>query len=72
MALVVQDKWQNYGIGTFMIKYLARIAQKDGIRGFTAEIHTTNRTMQAVMHKLNGKVESSLGGNVYSMRSDFV
>jgi acyl-CoA hydrolase/GNAT superfamily N-acetyltransferase len=72
VALVVQDKWQNYGIGSFIIKYLARIAQKDGIRGFTAEIHTTNRTMQAVMHKLNGKVESSLGGNVYSMRSDFV
>jgi GNAT superfamily N-acetyltransferase len=72
VALVVQDKWQNYGIGTFLIRYLARIAQKDGIRGFTAEIHTTNRTMQAVMHKLNGKVESSLSENVYSMYSDFV
>ncbi|MDB9823494.1 GNAT family N-acetyltransferase, partial [Deltaproteobacteria bacterium] len=31
VALVVQDEWQNRGIGTFMIKYLARIAQKDGI-----------------------------------------
>jgi hypothetical protein len=55
-----------------MIGYLARIAQKDGIRGFTAEIHTTNRTMQTVMHKLNGNVESTLIGNVYSMYSDFV
>lgn len=72
VALVVQDKWQNFGIGSFLIRYLARIAQKDGIRGFTAEIHTTNRTMQAVMHKLNGKVESSLSENVYSMYSDFV
>lgn len=72
VALVVQDEWQNRGIGTFMLKYLAGIAQKDGIRGFTAEIHTTNRKMQAVMHKLRGKVESTLGGNVYSMRSDFV
>ena len=72
VALVVQDKWQNCGIGSFLIRYLARIAQKDGIRGFTAEIHTTNRTMQAVMHKLNGIVESSLSGNVYSMYSDFV
>jgi acyl-CoA hydrolase/GNAT superfamily N-acetyltransferase len=72
IALVVLDEWQNKGIGSFMIKYLARIAQKDGISGFTAEIHTTNKTMQTVMHKLNGKVESLLGGNVYSMRSDFV
>jgi acyl-CoA hydrolase/GNAT superfamily N-acetyltransferase len=72
VALVVLDSWQNKGIGSFMIKYLARIAQKDGIRGFTAEIHTTNKTMQTVMHKLNGKVESVLGGSVYSMHSDFV
>ena len=71
VALVVLDEWQNRSIGTFMLKYMARIAQKDGIRGFTAEIHTTNRTMQTVMHKLNCKVESSLGGSVYSMRADF-
>ncbi len=71
VALVVQDDWQNRGIGTFMIKYLARVAKKDGIRGFTAEVHTTNKTMQAVMHKLDGKVVSVLGGNVFSMRSDF-
>lgn len=72
VALVVQDEWQNRGIGTFMLRYLAGIAQKDGIRGFTAEVHTTNRKMQAVMHKLRGKIETSLGGNVYSVRSDFV
>lgn len=72
VALVVLDEWQNRGIGSFMIKYLATIAQKDGIRGFTAEVHTTNKTMQSVMHKLNGKLESVLGDNVYSMQSDFV
>jgi GNAT superfamily N-acetyltransferase len=71
VALVVLDEWQNRGIGTFMMKYLAQIAQKNGIRGFTAEIHFTNRTMQNVMHKSSGKVESSLEGSVFSMRSDF-
>jgi len=71
VGLVVQDDWQNRGIGSFMIKYLARVAKKDGIRGFTAEVHTTNKTMRAVIHKLDGKVESFLGGYVYSMRTDF-
>lgn len=71
VALVVLDEWQNRGIGTFMMKYLAEIAQKNGIRGFTAEIHVTNRKMQSVMHKLSGRVESSLEKSVYSMRSDF-
>jgi acyl-CoA hydrolase/GNAT superfamily N-acetyltransferase len=71
VALVVLDEWQNKGIGTFMIKYLAQVAHKNGIRGFTAEIHVTNRKMQNVMHKLSGKVESSLDDLVFSMRSDF-
>ena len=72
VALVVLDEWQNHGIGTFMLKYLSRVAQKNGIRGFTAEIHVTNRKMQTVMHKLSGKVDSSLDDLVFSMRSDFV
>ena len=71
VALVVLDEWQNRGIGTFMLKYLTQIAQKNGIRGFTAEIHITNRKMQTVMHKSSGKLESSLDGSVFSMRSDF-
>ena len=71
VALVVLDEWQNKGIGTFMLKYLAQIARKNGIRGFTAEIHVTNRKMQTVMHKLSGKVESSLDDLAFSMRSDF-
>ena len=72
IALVVLDEWQNRGIGTFMLKYLAHIAYENGIRGFTAEIHVTNRKMQAVMHKLSGKVESTLDDRVFSMRSDFL
>jgi hypothetical protein len=54
-----------------MIKYLSRIAKKDGIRGFTAGVQSTNKKMQAVMQKLDGKVESVQGGNVFSMRTDF-
>ena len=72
IALVVLDEWQNRGIGTFMLKYLAHIAYENGIRGFTAEIHVTNRKMQAVMHKLSGKVETTLDDRVFSMRSDFL
>ncbi len=71
VALVVQDAWQNRGIGSFMMKYLSRLARKDGIRGFTAEVHSTNRKMQHVMHKVDGMVDTQLDGNVYSMRSDF-
>lgn len=71
VALVVQDEWQNRGIGSFMIKYLSMIAKNDGIRGFTADVQADNKKMQSVMHKLDGKVESTQGGNVFNMSTDF-
>lgn len=71
IALVVQDEWQNRGIGSFIIKYLSRIAKMDGIRGFTADVQADNKKMQSVMHKLDGKVESVQDGNVFNMNTDF-
>jgi acyl-CoA hydrolase/GNAT superfamily N-acetyltransferase len=71
VALVVQDEWQNRGIGSFLIKYLSRIAKRDGIRGFTAGVQSANKKMQTVMNKLDGKVESAQGGNVFNMSTDF-
>lgn len=71
VALVVKDEWQNRGIGSFMLEYMSRIARIDGIRGFTAMVNTTNGPMQAIMHKLRGKVSSVLEGDVYSMRTEF-
>ena len=71
VALVVKDEWQNRGIGSFMLDYMSRIARKDGIRGFTAMVNTNNSPMQAIMHKLHGKVSSVQDGDVYSMRTEF-
>ncbi len=53
VAFVVSDQWQNHGIGTFLLKHLMRIARRNGIRGFTAEVLTENKPMQAVINKSN-------------------
>ena len=56
VAFVVRDQWQNHGIGTFLLKHLMRIARRNGIRGFTAEVlartsrcrpSSTNRTARS-------------------------
>ena len=54
------------------MKHLLRIARRNGIRGFTAEVLRDNAPMQAVISKSNCKVRSELHGNVYSYEMDFV
>ncbi len=71
VAFVVRDQWQNHGIGTFLLQHLTRIARRNGIRGFTAEVLTENKSMQAVINKSNTKVKSKVGGNVISFEMDF-
>jgi GNAT superfamily N-acetyltransferase len=71
VAFVVHDQWQRRGIGTFLLRQLIRIARRNGIRGFTAEVLVENRGMQAVFNKSNTKVSSHAGGNVISYEMDF-
>ena len=66
-----RGNWQRRGIGTFMLKHLARIARRNGISGFTAEVLTENKGMQAVFDRSECKVRSKYRGDVYSYELDF-
>lgn len=72
-AFIVRDKWQNRGIGTFLLKYLITIAKRNGIAGFTAEILCDNKPMLAVFQKSGCKINSHLSteDRVYSIELDF-
>ena len=71
VAFVVRDDWQNQGIGTELLRYLAQIAIRNGIRGFTAEVLRANRAMQRVFHKLDHQVTSEPQDDVYSFVIEF-
>jgi len=71
VAFVVRDDWQNRGIGTFLLRYLIRIARRNGIRGFTAEVLKENKAMQAVFNKSNCKLTTRFTGNVISYQMAF-
>lgn len=71
VAFVVRDEWQSRGIGTQLLGNLIRIARRNGIRGFTAEVLTENKAMQAVFNQSNCKVKTRFSGNVISYELGF-
>ncbi len=71
VAFVVHDKWQNNGIGLFLLDQLATIARRNGIRGFTAEVLRDNRAMQRVFQKCDYQVTSEPNQDVFSFRIVF-
>ena len=71
VAFVVHDQWQRRGIGSFLLQHLIKIARRNGIGGFTAEVLRENRAMQAVFNHSNCKVTSHLNEDVYSYSLDF-
>ena len=66
VAFVVHDDWQRRGIGTFLFNHLTKIARRNGIRGFTAEVLSQNKPMQSVFDHSNCKTRSLLAEGVYS------
>ncbi len=66
VAFAVSDNWQRRGIGTFMLELLTRIARRNGIAGFTAEVLAENKGMQVVFNRSGLKMRTEHRGDVYS------
>lgn len=71
VAFVVRDEWQNRRIGSFLFHYLVKLARRNGIAGFTAEVLRENKSMQTVFNNSGLKVRSELTQGVYSYEMDF-
>jgi acyl-CoA hydrolase/GNAT superfamily N-acetyltransferase len=65
MAFTVRDDWQNIGIGTFLLQYLAQIARQRGVGAFTAEILETNGPMLTILNNADYPVEYVYDEGVY-------
>jgi GNAT superfamily N-acetyltransferase len=65
MAFTVRDDWQNIGIGTYLLDYLADIANERGVESFTAEILENNGPMLRILNKARRPVERVYEDGVY-------
>lgn len=71
VAFIVEDGWQNRGIGSHMMSSLINIAKRQGIAGFTAEVLLENKGMQSVFNNSECKTKCTLKQGVYSYQMDF-
>ncbi len=71
VAFTVRDSWQNKGIGTMLLRHLIKIARKNGIRSFTAEVLNSNKPMIAVFKKSGCEIKSELREGAYHFEMAF-
>jgi acyl-CoA hydrolase/RimJ/RimL family protein N-acetyltransferase len=71
VALIVLDEYQNQGVGTELLSYLALLARRQGLLGFTAEVLVENRPMMHLFEKMGFDIEKRREEGVYEMRMEF-
>jgi RimJ/RimL family protein N-acetyltransferase len=64
VAFVVQDGWQNKGLGTMLLHDLLRAAQARGIHRFTAYVLASNRRMLDLISRFTTVEERTLDHGV--------
>ncbi|MHC4284643.1 MAG: GNAT family N-acetyltransferase, partial [Planctomycetota bacterium] len=70
VAFIVQDEWQQKGMGTFLLDYITKIAEQRGVKRFYAKVLPINKPMLAVFHNSGYKVNTEFDGEVYSITYD--
>ena len=70
VAFVVQDEWQQKGMGTFLLDYITKIAKQRGVKRFYAKVLPNNKPMLAIFHNSGYKVNTEFDGEVYNITYD--
>jgi len=70
VAFIVQDKFQNKGIGMTMMEQLIRIGREKAIKAFTAETLSQNVRMLELFYRTGLKVETRLVEDTYLVNMD--
>lgn len=70
VAFLVQDEWQQKGMGTFLLDYITQIAKRRGVKGFCAKVLPSNEAMLAIFHNSGYKVNTKFDGYVYDITYD--
>jgi len=70
VAFLVQDEWQQRGMGTFLMEYLVQIARDRGVRRFYARVLPGNKPMLAIFSNAGYQVRTEFDGEAYTITFD--
>lgn len=71
VAFTIHHEWQSRGLGSFLLKYLIRIAMEKNITGFTADVLARNEPMMKVFSRAGYPLTTRLDEGVYELTIDF-
>ncbi len=70
VAFIVQDEWQDKGMGGYLMRYLSDTAASRGVRKFYATVLPKNRAMLNVFHNSGYKINTEFDGEAYHITYD--
>ena len=70
VAFIVQDEWQDKGMGGILLAYLTQVAVKRGVKGFFASVMPENKAMLNMFYNSGYKVKSEFDGDAYQITYD--
>jgi len=70
VAFLVQDEWQQKGMGTFLLEYITQIAKQYGVKRFYAKVLPVNKPMLGIFYNSGYTVNTEFDGDVYSITYD--
>lgn len=67
IAFIVDAQYQGLGIATYMYKRLTELARQAGLKGFTADVLSSNKEMMHVFSKGDIEVKTTIEDGIFSL-----
>ena len=71
IGFIVDERYQNLGIGEYLYEMLVRLAKERGLKGFIAEVLHENKNMMRMFEKGSLPINSKLENGVYYLEIPF-
>jgi ribosomal protein S18 acetylase RimI-like enzyme len=71
VGFIVDERYQNLGIGSYLYEMLMRLAKEKRLKGFSAEVLHENKNMLRIFEKGSLPVNAKLENGIYCLKIPF-